>query len=80
MAQPWSYLDRKEIMSKSSTVLAPPLSSTVPLAPSLKPVTAKPAVQPPLDLEAEWTQRMLQGLKRMDEDPEFRAAVEKRLS
>ena len=38
------------------------------------------AAQLPLDLEAEWDQRILQGWKRMDEDPEYRAFVEKRLS
>lgn len=35
---------------------------------------------PPVDPEAEWDQRMLQGMKHMDEDPEFRAFVEKRIS
>lgn len=34
----------------------------------------------PVDPEAEWSQRMLAGMKRMDEDPEFRASIEKRLS
>ncbi len=39
-----------------------------------------PAAPPPVDPEAEWSQRMLQGLNRMDTDPEFRASIEKRLS
>ena len=29
---------------------------------------------------AEWTQRMLAGMKRMSEDPEYRASIEKRIS
>lgn len=36
-----------------------------------------PSADDPL---AEWTQRMLAGMKRMTEDPEFRASIEKRLS
>ncbi len=34
----------------------------------------------PDDPLAEWTQRILAGMKRMTEDPEFRASIEKRLS
>ena len=29
---------------------------------------------------AEWTQRMLAGMKRMSEDPEYRASIEQRIS
>ena len=29
---------------------------------------------------AEWTQRMLAGMKRMTEDPEYRSSIEKRIS
>lgn len=29
---------------------------------------------------AEWTQRMLVGMKRMTEDPEYRASIKKRIS
>ena len=39
-----------------------------------------PAASLPVDPEAEWDQRILQGMKRMDENPEFRASIEKRIS
>ena len=32
------------------------------------------------DPEAEWSQRVLAGMKRMTEDPEYRASIEKRIS
>lgn len=35
---------------------------------------------PPVDPEAEWSQRMLQGMNRMDRDPEFRESIERRIS
>ncbi len=40
----------------------------------------KEPVAPPVDPEAEWDQRMLQGMNRMDQDPEYRASIEARLS
>ncbi len=40
----------------------------------------KEPAAPPVDPEAEWDQRILQGMNGMDTDPEFRASIEARLS
>lgn len=40
----------------------------------------KESAAPPVDPEAEWDQRILQGMNRMDHDPKFRASIEQRLS
>ena len=40
----------------------------------------RPAVPRPSDSLAEWSQRALEGMKRMATDPEHRAAIEKRVS
>lgn len=40
--------------------------------------TDRTATPPAVDPEAEWDQRILAGLKRMDTDPVFREAVRRR--
>lgn len=67
-------------MSKSSLVLPVAFEQRRAAGTITKAVPDGPATQVPPDPEAEWDQRILQGLKRMDEDPEYRAAVRKRIS
>ncbi len=47
---------------------------------SLALATDRPTMLPAVDPEAEWNQRLLAGLKRMDTDPAFREAVSRRVT